>query len=211
MKKLILLTFVALFCGSMVFAQRPYNPSEMTTPYYSQPKFFSVSGGMYFFQKERTTSIPLYINPSIVIIKNLEVGLHMIHYTYKHYVEYESNTVSSDLTLYPEDADKFSHIFIGIKTSYHLSDILLQYAKVNLSKKWDLYASGMAGYNMIGHSSDGAVNPLNKDAEETRARFGLGVGIRYIRTKRVAFNTEFGWNDYGYGSLGLTYFISKGN
>lgn len=208
MKKLILLLFAALFCGSMVYAQRPYNPSEMTTPYYLQSKFISVNGGMYFFQKERTTSIPVYINPSIVVMRNFEVGLLAIHYTYKHYVEYESTTVTSDQILYPEDQDKFSHIFIGVKGAYHLSDLLLKYAKINLSKKWDLYASGMAGYNMIGHSSE-AINPLDKDSEEARARFGLGVGIRYIRTKRFAFSTEFGWNDYGYGSLGLTYFVSK--
>ena len=210
MKKLVLLAFAILIGNVVVFAQRPYNPSEMSKPYYLSSKFISINGGLYFFQPQRTISVPIFLNPSIIVTRNIEVGLHVIYYRYKHYVEYESDLqpIIPDQTFYPSDQDKFTHIFIGVKGAYHLSDVLLRYAKINMPKKLDPYGLFMIGYNMNSVSSD-ADTPSNKDYEDSRARVGFGIGIRYIRTKRIGIFTEFGVNDYGYGTLGLTYFVTK--
>jgi hypothetical protein len=180
-------------------------------PYYQQTWFISLNGGVHFFQSQRTTFPPLFLQPEITVYKNITVGPQVLMYKYKDYVQYttDNSHLTGAKTIYPDDKTTYTHMFYGLKAAYHVNDMITKYLKFRMPKELDIYVAGLLGTNSVSVKSDSQFQEATAEAEEERMRGSIMLGAKVIRTNKLGGFVEFGYNDYGYGVFGLSWLISN--
>lgn len=175
---------------------------EAAVPYYQVSNFITLNFGFFYFKQTRTTSLPIYFNPELTVIRNLSAGVQIMHYQYKEYVKYnDPSNANYGYSEYLEYKKNFNHLLAALKVSYHLNDIVKDNLKIIVNpKKMDLYVSGLVGYNFV---TPGA------PPKASEMKLGFAVGGRYIYSKRLAFFMEYGLNSYGYGSMGASWMLGE--
>jgi len=126
-----------------------------------------------------------------------------MHYQYKSFTQFKDKE-SSDYgySEYSEYATKYNHLMTALKLSYHLNDIVRDNLAILVNpEKMDLYVSGLAGYNFV--------FPKPTATKFSEIRLGFAVGGRILYSKKLAFFMEYGFNSYGYGSLGASWLLGE--
>ncbi len=209
LQRIFLTVLILVVIGADAFGQRERSERSMTKPYYLQKGFISLNGGFYYFQRQKTLSLPLFLNPDITVARNITVGPLLTYFKYKHYVQYDENSTGGVKTLYPDDLTTYNHILVAVKGTYHFNDIFTKLLKIEIPKQYGLYASVFAGYNIVSVKSDSELWTATKDYEDSNMKAGFSVGIRFLHNKKFGGFMEYGVNSYGYGAFGLTWLISR--
>ncbi|MCH8330545.1 MAG: hypothetical protein IH946_04065, partial [Bacteroidetes bacterium] len=143
------------------------------------------------------TSSPLFINPEFTVAENLTVGISITRHQYKHFLQ--EDTIDY-VVEWPEENNEvvYSNLIVGLKGSYHFTGFLHKMIKLN--KKYDIYVSGFAGYNLTSASGTDSTDEFEKEA----FRAGISVGGRYLYSDHLGFFLEYGFNSFNSGSFGIS-------
>lgn len=208
--RIIMILVAGLLSGVAVHAQRSEKTGEMTKPYYLHSFFISVNTGIHFLSPNKATFPPVYIHPELTVARNVTLGPQLLMYKYKHFVQYTTdNSPTGNRVLFPEDKTVYTHTYIGLKGAYHLRDLFEKLLSVKINKVYDFYGSLMAGYNFVSLKTESAYQEPASDSEEARLRVGALAGMKVIRNRRVGGFVELGYSDYGFGTVGLSWFLSN--
>jgi len=177
---------------------------KVIRPYYEKAGYINLNLGVQLFKRPRTSSLPIYLHPEVTVAKNISVGFDIMYYRYQHDIEYDS------YTNWPEEDIKFSHLMIGAKASYHLTEHISSLGLNINPANFDFYASGLVGYNLIfGDGQDNFGNQITSDFEKKDLRYGISVGLRRIYSNQIGLFFEAGFASYGFASFGATWLFGK--
>ncbi len=203
MKSLCLLAVLVIVAGTQAHAQR--KGKKMTTPYFQKEKSLMINTGVYLFTPQRTTTVPLYLNPEMLIKKNIAVGLKIGHFQYKHFLQ--DSTPIDYFTEWNEEIQEvaYTHWLVAAEAKYFLNDIFNKGLKVKIPQQYGFYVGGFVGYNLVMSNNDA----FTTDLEQETLRLGAAVGLKYQYSKCLGFFGEFTVNNYASASLGFTIFLGK--
>lgn len=172
-------------------------------PYYQIQNFLTINFGFFYFKAPRTTTLPVYFNPEITLSRNMTIGIQAMHFQYKSFTQFkDKESADYGYSEFKEYSTKYNHLLAALKLSYHLNDIVRDNLSILVNpEKMDLYVSGLAGYNFV--------FPKPTSTKFSKLRLGFAVGGRILYSKRLAFFMEYGFSDYGYGSLGASWLLGE--
>ena len=101
-------------------------------------------------------------------------------------------------------------LFFGLKGAYHLNSVIKQVGFNLNPRRWDLYVSGMIGFNKIGINSPNELasvdDIINAEIDrDSKIRGGLSLGLRYFYSNSFSIFMEGTLNHYGYTRFGICY------
>lgn len=205
MKNLFLL--MTLF---FVFIAGTFAQNGATQPVYNSGFHLLINGGMYALSSPRSTTVPKTIGVEVAFMKDISAGLLVTHYTFKNQEPYEKPD-DNYATNWVDDSTLYTHLFYGLKGSYHLNSILANSMNIYINpRRWDLAISGMVGRNSVQINSsngDASVDDiLNADIDtESKLRGGGSISLRYFYSNSLSFFVDLGISHYGMTSFGLAY------
>jgi len=196
--RIALFTLIALIMAGGVDAKKK---KKLRKPFFQETSAMNIDGGLVFLKTQSSTTLPVFLSAQMTVANNVSVGVQVLHFQYKHFLLDEEP--NGHFTEWPEEHEEISygHMLIALKAAYHLNDVFKSGLKINVPKKWDLYVALVAGYNII--SASGTGTPTI-EGEKKAPRIGISAGGRYLYSDRIGFFMDFGYSDYGYGSLGLS-------
>ena len=193
-----LLAILVVFTVPGVFAKKG-TIAKATTPFYQKSFSFAINGGVNYLPSQRMTTVPLFINPEITLVENVTLGVLVMHYQYKHYLQEDTTDYWTEWTEEGDDVT-YTYTLFALKGSYHLTGLIAKAMNKESIKKYDLYASLLVGYNITSAKGTNAT----PDFEKETLRAGFAVGGRYIYSKNLGFFMEYGITSFAHGTVGIS-------
>jgi hypothetical protein len=140
-----------------------------------------------------TGFLPVTLNAEYGIHKYIGVGGYFGFYNrgYRH-------------SFNMDDWSRTNYYSIGARATLHSTPIINNALELNIDEDaWDIYATVIAGYEIISHNAYN--NGFRSIYMTGRPRYGITLGVRYMVTNAIGLFIEGGAGAFGLTSLGVTF------
>jgi hypothetical protein len=191
--------------GSITISEKTKEKVKSVKSYntfYHRPGNTVLKVGAYYHDSPRSLSIPMSLGFSTTLMRNLDLGLRIVVFSFREYEFMDSVQTS---TAWDLSKPKLTHLMYSGQISYHLGEAIdLGIPKFNIDK-FDPYVFFGLGSNIIMGEVE---NPDLHKTYSSAMRMNYGGGLRYMHNPSLSFFIEGGVSDYGQVHFGLDLKIS---